>query len=95
LPLSGIEPQLDGRSPISGREKRLFSSSSTLLHNGYLSKGIKLTPPSSAEVKKVELYLHCPIRLNDVVLSPRAELLSYFCSSMPTFGSRSERRIRG
>jgi hypothetical protein len=27
------------------------------------------TPPSSAEVECVELYLHCPIRLHGVVLS--------------------------
>jgi hypothetical protein len=44
---------------------------------GTLSLGVKqpereadLSPPSSAEVKEcVELYLHSPMRLNDVVLS--------------------------
>jgi hypothetical protein len=49
----------------------------SLLSNGALSLGVKRpgreadrSPPSSAEVKEcVELYLHSPIRLHDVVLS--------------------------
>jgi hypothetical protein len=49
--------------------RRLWGPPS-LLSSGYQGREADHSPPSSAEVKEwVELYLHSPIRLHDVVLS--------------------------